>query len=435
MTGVLYRAAWALARPFAALVPGTGKPARALRGRFAAAGALSTWAASHRTSAPLAWFHAASVGEGRQAEAVLARVRVRRPEWQVAYTHASASAERLARSLPVAVAGYVPADTPGEVGRALDALRPAALIFAATDLWPVLVAEAARRGVPLGLVSGTLAPTSSRRGAMAARLLRPAYAALDRVGAIDEADARGLATLGVPAERIVVTGDTRHDSAAARAAALDRMAPHLRALSAPGAPIIVAGSTWPGDDVPLLTALHAMSSRLATRLVLAPHEPTPAALDAVEGRARRLLGKVRVERLSELESDPTSDRAGLWDVCLVDRIGVLADLYALADIAFVGGGFHRQGLHSVIEPAAHGVPVIMGPHYRSSRDATLLLKAGGARVGLDALELQRVLASWLIDEAAARAAGRAARAVVEQGLGAAERSADIVIELVEGRRA
>lgn len=435
MIDVLYGAVWALARPAAALAPGTGKLARALRGRFGAADVLSAWSRLHRTSAPLVWFHAASVGEGRQAEAVLTRVRALRPGWQIAYTHASASAEGLARSLPADVAGYLPADTPRDVDRALDALRPDALVFAATDLWPVLVAAAARRGVRLGLVSATLAPTSSRRGALAARLLRPAYAALDRVGAIDEADARGLAALGVAAGRIVVTGDTRHDSAAARAGALRRGAPHLAALRAPGPPVVVAGSTWDVDEEVLCDAAQRLGPAAPFRLVLAPHEPSASNLGMSEATTYQGAIGPRVQRLSTLEEAALGGQPAAWDVCVVDRVGVLADLYALADIAFVGGGFHRKGLHSVIEPAALGVPVLFGPQWRSSRDARLLLEAGAARTVDSDVELVTALRAWLTDEPSRAAAGRAARAVVERGLGAAERSAELVIELVEERRA
>jgi len=428
---VLYGAAWALARPFAALAPGTGKLGRALRGRFGAAAVLSAWSRSHRTSAPLVWFHAASVGEGRQAEAVLARVRALRPDWQIACTHASASAERLARSLPADVAGYLPADTPRDVALALDALRPAALVFAATDLWPVLIAAAARRGVGLGLVSGTLAPTSSRRGALAKRLLRPAYQALDRVGAIDQPDADGLAALGVARERLAITGDTRHDSAAARAAALDRAAPHLRALAAPGPPIVVAGSTWDADEAVMHDALPRLWPATPIRLVVAPHEPTEPRLREIEAFAGPANLDPRVVRLSALEAAARGGPPAPWDVCVVDRVGVLADLYALAHVAFVGGGFHRKGLHSVIEPAALGIPVLFGPEWRSSRDARLLLDAGAARAVENGIELARAIGGWLASDSAHASAGRAARAVVEKGLGAAERSAQLVIELVE----
>jgi 3-deoxy-D-manno-octulosonic-acid transferase len=431
----LYRLGWTAARPFAApLSLAGGKLGRAIRGRRASVPTLAAWAArERRAGAPLVWFHAASVGEGRQAETVLRRAKAARPGWQLAYTFSSPSAERLAASLPVDVAAYAPFDTVRDVAAALDAVRPTAIVFGATDIWPELARQAAARGVALGLVSATLAPTSSRRGAVARRLLGPAYAALGAVGAIDAADARELERLGVAPSRITLTGDTRHDSALARLAAADRSAPYLRALAAGGAaPIVLAGSTWPSDERVLLPALGDLRSRGARfRLVVAPHEPTPSHLEALERRIRQHLGPdVEVVRLSSLLNAGTLP-SGNWDVVLVDQVGILAELFTTASIAYVGGGFHKAGLHSVIEPAAAGVPVLFGPGHRGSRDARLLLEAGGAQAARDIRELSEALGRWLTNETARAAAGAAARAVVERGEGAADRSLQLVIALVE----
>jgi len=445
MTPPWYRAAWALARPLAGLAArGDSKLARAVRGRLGGAGALVEWSMAHRERGrPLVWMHAASVGEGRQAEAVLERLRAARPGWQFVYTFLSPSAERLAATLPVAFAGYVPADTPGDTGRALDAVRPDLLCFNATDVWPELVRQASRRGVRLALVSANLAAASSRLGTVARSLLGPAYAAFDRVGAIDDPDAARLVALGVREDRIIVTGDARHDAAHARARAVDRTAPHLRALAVDGdpRPILVAGSTWPADETRLLPALgRVLGEGTGLRLVLAPHEPTAAHLAGLARSLPLALGSgVRVRLLSDLEAQlrggtppAGAQPAGAgWDVCLVDRVGVLADLYAAAALAYVGGGFGRAGLHSVIEPAALGVPVLFGPRWQGSRDARLLLDAAGGRSVSDDATLTAALRHWLNDETARTAAGAAARAVVDRGQGAAERSVGLLLSLLE----
>jgi 3-deoxy-D-manno-octulosonic-acid transferase len=440
MTPPWYRAAWALARPFAPLASaGRGKFARSVRGRRGAPAALERWAAAHRDPArPLVWLHAASVGEGRQAEAVLRLLRAARPGWQFVYTHSSPSAEAFAAALPADFAGYVPFDTARETGRALDAARPSLLCFAATDVWPELVHQAVRRGAPTALVSANLAAASSRLGAAARALRGPAYAELDRVGAIDAADAERLVALGARPGSVVVTGDTRHDAALARAAALDRGASHLAALTRAGGdgPIVVAGSTWPSDDARLLPALGALrrtGGRVPFRLVVAPHEPTPAHRRALaEGVAAAFPGAAEVVLLSDLEARAREGApAPHWDVCVVDRVGVLAELYAAAAVAYVGGGFHRHGLHSVIEPAALGVPVLFGPRWRMSRDARLLLDAGGGAAAADERGLEAALRAWLGNGTARATAGAAARAVVERGRGAAERSVGLLLDLLE----
>jgi 3-deoxy-D-manno-octulosonic-acid transferase len=157
------------------------------------------------------------------------------------------------------------------------------------------------------------------------------------------------------------------------------------------------------------------------RLIIAPHEPTEAHLGPVERWAAD--ARLQCARLSA----PTAPGA---DVVVVDRVGVLGDLYALADAAYVGGGFHAAGLHSVLEPAAFGVPVLFGPRFANSRDAGLLIAAGGGRSEGDAEGLARVLGTWLADASVRLEAGRRARDLVRDGLGAAELSWQLVAGLL-----
>ncbi len=402
-------------------LPGDGKLARALRARRQVIGHVEAWAAAAREIArPLLWMHAPSVGEGLQARPVIELLRARHPQWQFAYTWFSPSAERFASQLPVDVVGCLPFDTGSSARRMLDALRPTALVMAKLDVWPRLVETAHARRVRLGIISATLAATSSRAGGFARALLRDAYAALDAVGAIDADDASRLERLGVRGEVVTVTGDTRYDQVAARARAADRGSPLLARLTSTR-PTLVAGSTWPADEEVLLLAWESLRrSRPELRLVIAPHEPTPAHLIPIERWAAR--AQLRLARLD------TAD-AGT-DVILVDRVGVLGELYALAGAAFVGGGFHAAGLHSVLEPAAFGAPVIFGPRHLGSRDAGLLLAAGGGRSVSSVHEMEVALRDWLGAGDSHRRAGAAAHAVVTAGLGAAERSASLVESLM-----
>src|ERR1019366_9939145 len=125
--------------------------------------------------------------------------------------------------------------------------------------------------------------------------------------------------------------------------------------------------------------------------------------------------------------DPAAASA---DVVLVDRVGVLGDLYELADIAYVGGGFHSAGLHSVIEPAAFGVPVLFGPRHAASRDAALLLACRGGFSVASASEIAMRVLALFAEPAARSTAGGPARALGQGGLGAAERSAALVERLI-----
>ncbi|HEY7685844.1 MAG TPA: glycosyltransferase N-terminal domain-containing protein [Gemmatimonadales bacterium] len=411
-----------------------GKIARGLAARHGLADRYSTWAAAHRDPRrPLVWFHAPSVGEGLQAKPVLEALRAARPEWQLAYSFFSPSAERLAKALPVDFTDYLPLDRLPDVRAGLETLAPTALVYAKLDVWPELTLAAAARGTRLGLISATVAPSSSRLAWPVRVWASPAYAALDRIGAISAEDAARLERLGARRATITITGDTRYDSVAERAERLDRSSEPLASLTPeePDTFTIVAGSTWPADEAVVLPAFAEFASRgvtRGTRLILAPHEPSASHLAAVDTAAER-CGLPRPLRLSQIGTASP----GRTTVILVDRVGVLADLYALGQAAYVGGGYHRAGLHSALEPAAFGVPMCVGPGWTMSRDAGVLLHRGGAVAlpedGRQALVNQWL--TWLGDPVVRARAGAAAAAVVREGRGAAARTAALVQELVD----
>jgi 3-deoxy-D-manno-octulosonic-acid transferase len=261
--------------------------------------------------------HAPSVGEGLQARPVARLLRERQPGLQLAYTFFSPSAERFARSLGADFSDYLPFDTIGDADAALDALRPRAIVFSKLDVLPTLVERAAARGIPLALISATLAESSARRSGIGALVLRDAYRALDAVGAVSADDAARLQQLGVRGDRISVTGDARYDEAWARALASGQQGALLDPLRS-GRPTLVAGSTWPADVEPLLEAWSGVRGRVSTaRLVIAPHEPTASQLEPVSRWAA--CSALRCATLC----DPAAASA---DVVLVDRVGVLGDL-------------------------------------------------------------------------------------------------------------
>jgi 3-deoxy-D-manno-octulosonic-acid transferase len=415
-----YEGAARVARALAAFAPASGNK---LVETFAARrNVIERFEAFARDPArPLLWMHAPSVGEGLQARPVLDLVRTRRPQTLLAYTYFSPSARAFASHLPVDFCDVLPFDSAPDMRRALAALAPTALVFSKLDVWPTLAREASARGTRLGVVSATLARDSSRRGGFAAAILRDAYARLDRVGAISTEDADRLIALGVPASRVSVTGDTRYDQVWARAASVDRSSPLLAPLRS-DRPTLVAGSTWPADEHVLQSAWLSARARVPdARLIVAPHEPTAAHLAPIEQWATD--SGLRHARLG-------TDAAGTAEIVIVDRVGILGDLYAIATAAFVGGGFHDAGLHSVLEPAAFGVPVLFGPRHHASRDAGLLIDEDGAESVAGATGLTSALERWLGVRSERDAAGAAALRVVRRGLGAAERSYALVAELM-----
>ena len=425
----LYGAAGLFARTVTATgIPGDGKRSQAIAARRDLLPRYRTFGQTARDRArPLAWFHAPSVGEGLMALPVMQRLRAVRPDVQQAYTHFSPSAAGFAQRTGADFSAYLPFDVAAHMAAALDALQPTALIFSKVDVWPVLVDEAVRRGVRVGMISAALAEHSGRRRGLAATLTRDAYSALAGVGAVDQADAERLVKLGVRASVIQVTGDTRYDQVSARTAAAEQTAPWLARFRAQPRITLVAGSTWPADESALLPAWQAVAARWpgALRLIIAPHEPTAAQLEPIG--AWCTAAGLRGARL-DAPDDATAD------VVIVDRVGVLGELYALADAAFVGGGFHDAGLHSVIEPAAFAAPVTFGPRHSASRDAALLVAAGGAVAADDSRALRAILERWCdpADPSERRGIGADARRVVARNVGAADASAALVLSLLEG---
>lgn len=404
-------------------VGGSSKLARSLGARRDGLSPARDWASAHRDVArPLVWFHAPSVGEGLQAKPVIQLLRERRPDVQIAYTHFSPSAERFAASVGADFHGYLPFDTTANAAAMLSALRPSALVYSKLDVWPILTSAAVAQGVRVGMISATLAEGSGRRGALAAALLRDAYAALALVGAIDADDADRLTALGVHAKRVRVTGDTRYDQVAARAAGRQASSALLAPLKS-HRPTLVAGSTWPADEKVLFAAWRALKVAVPdARLIIAPHEPSAAHAAPIERWAAE--SGLSIAALDAARSDD--------DVVLVDRVGVLGDLYALASVAYVGGGFHAAGLHSVLEPASFGIPVLFGPRHHMSRDARLLYEQHGGEPVRDVPEFVRALRTFFTEDDTRARAGTAALSVVRDGLGAADRSLALVLNLLDG---
>lgn len=407
------------------LARGDGKLARGIRGRRGVLERMEAWAREGRDPArPLAWFHAPSVGEGHQARAVIQAFRARRPDAQVVYTFFSPSAERFAATVDADFADYLPLDAAGDVRRALDALKPGVIAFSKYDVWPVLTREAAARGVRLLLLSATLPASAGRLRGPARALLGAAYGRLDTVGAISAQDAERFGGLGVPAARRAVMGDARFDQVWGRVETVARGSGLLAPFAESDRPTIVAGSTWPEDERHLLAAVGSLVEKgRGVRLVLVPHEPTPEHVRQARRRMTELgLGWTMISELRPGDESP---------VVLVDRVGVLGELYAVADVAYVGGGFGSAGLHSVLEPAAFGAPVLFGPRHANAREAGELVAAGGAFEVASAEEVERVLAG-LLDVYETRAhAGAAAREYVHTRLGAAGRGAEMVERALE----
>lgn len=422
----VYDVATQLARPMASLAaPLSAKLRAGVSGRRGALEHLVDWAKRERDPArPLVWLHAPSVGESLMAQAIISELRARVDDVFVAFTFFSPSAERVAGRIGADVAGYLPWDTNANMARAVAVLKPGAIAFVRTEIWPGLVRAAVAGNSRLALVNAVLALNSSRLRPGSKWLLGPFYQQLDAVGAVSRPDGDRFSRLGVTHDRVRVTGDARFDQVYSRIQGLDTDQPMLGRLRDPRVTTLVAGSTWPTDEAELIPAFAAARKGSPLRLIIAPHEPDAGHLRGVEQRLD--AAGVRHARLGAVEADT----GALPEAIVVDRLGVLADLYAIATVAYVGGGFHGAGLHSVIEPAALGVPTIFGPRHGNAREADELAGKGGGFVASDG----PAIASLVLDLAARpmhrRQASESARGFVTARLGGARRNAELIADLL-----
>ncbi|HVA39909.1 MAG TPA: 3-deoxy-D-manno-octulosonic acid transferase, partial [Candidatus Binataceae bacterium] len=403
----LYNALWYPALPVALALSGAAGGAETRRARLGLA-----WAGDGRaTSAePRIWAHAASVGEvGALRAVVTALVRERPGATLVVTAMTAAGRDAARRSIPGARAHLLaPLDCRRALRPFLDALRPTLVLIAEAELWPNYFIESHRAGARVAIVNGRISERAFGRYRYVRPLLREALACADLVLAQTDDDAHRFLALGVAESRVSVTGNTKFDLESLGAAPLR---PELVAF-APGCPLLVAGSTAPGEERIVLDAWRELRTRFgAIALALAPRHLERVA--EVEG----LLRAARLEYSKASAPDVTA--AGTSHVLLLDTMGELRAMYGRGAAAFVGGSLlPGRGGQSLAEPAAAGVPVLFGPFHENQRAiASALLEARAGAAVRDAAELARAVTALLDDEPERLATGRRARAVVERMAG------------------
>lgn len=387
------------------------------RGVAARRGLLERWSRAVEpitTVGPRIWLHAASAGETLQAKPIADAIRNQRPNAAIFFSFFSPSAERYVEGwqTPDAI-DYLPFDVAGPTRRMFEILRPDALVLVSGELWPNLVWSASEAGVSLAQVCCRLGPHSGRRRWPMRSLSDDLYRRFTAIGAVAAPDAQRLVALGVPADLIAVTGDTRFEITLTRLKADADSSLPWGPPSGNG-PVVVAGSTWPSDEAVLVPAIARLRARHPDLVsIVAPHEPTPEALTRLEGQFAD--AGLQTARMGSLASDEGSP------VVLVDKVGILYRLYAIADLAYVGGGF-QGAVHNTMEPAAHTVPVAVGADHGHPFEVGEMVADGGLIEVTSARELAETWGRWLDAPDLRRAAGRAARTVIEKHRGAADRT-------------
>ena len=363
------------------------------------------------------WIHAVSLGETRAAAILLEELRAQQPGVRVLLTHGTATGraegERLLR--PGDAQAWLPWDTPQAVSRFLEHFRPAIGVLMETEVWPNLAAGCAEHGVPLVLANARLSEKSMRQALRLARLSRPAYAALSAAWAQTDADARRLARVGASVGGVF--GNLKFD-AEPDPQQLVRGRAWRRQL---GRPVVMFASSREGEEEALFQAM-AQHKDSDVQWLLVPRHPQRfaevAALAAHHG--------LTVSRRTSWGEAPP--RAGLW---LGDSLGEMALYYGMADVALLGGSFEPLGGQNLIEAAASGCPVVMGPHTFNFADAAQLAQEAGAALRVETMaDAVRTALALVADRDRQSQVAAAGLAFAAAHRGAARRTAEALLALV-----
>ena len=372
-------------------------------------------------SAPGIWLHAVSLGEMSAAAPLLSALRARHPDLPLLVTTATPAGRARARALLGAGADirFLPYDTPGAVRRFLARIRPRGAVIMETELWPNLLRECERRGVPVLLASARLSMKSVSRYGRFGNLFSGVFSKNLFVAAQTAADAERFRAIGSLSGQTQVVGNVKFDLELDPG--IENTGRTLReSYEAAGASygaarfVWIAGSTHAGEEEQVLDA-HAVLQASAPNalLVLVPrHKDRFAAVADLLARRGVVFARRSV----------TQVLSGDTQVLLADTLGELPALYASADVAFVGGSLVPIGGHNLLEPAALGLPVLTGPSYFNSLEiAQLLLARGAALQVMNGQDLAAQLKRLLGHPAECRRIGAIGKEIVAANRGSVER--------------
>jgi 3-deoxy-D-manno-octulosonic-acid transferase len=369
------------------------------------------------------WLHALSIGELLSAGGLIQRLHGELRGRPLYLSVSTASAFAMARDRFASCCEgmfYFPYDVGFAVKRCLAAVDPALIVLIETDIWPGFLAEVRRQRIPSLLVNARLSAESFRAYTRLRMLFEPAFNTFQGIYPQSHGEAERFLALGVAPERLRQSGNLKFDVAAALPGH-DAVAAMREQFFIPSeARILIAGSTHRGEEALVRSCFLRLRDQFPTlHLIIVPRRPDRGADvlelfqgdDATAALASQLVGPARV--------------------VVVDRMGCLSRLYALADVAVIGGSFVPQGGQNPIEPAAWGKPVVFGPDMHDFPDVSAwLLRAGGAIQAANDADLYEACHRLLSDRQAANAMGEQARSVVIEHLGATEKVLQDVIGLL-----
>lgn len=366
------------------------------------------------------WLHAASVGEIVAGSAIVREIKRQMPQRPVLVSVYTATGFEMACRIVPEAEGvlFFPFDLPWLVAKFLDAIRPRAFIMVETELWPNFLREAKKRGVHTMLVNGRISDRSARQYKYMYSLLQDMLDNVDVFCMRSRLDADYILRLGADPARVFITGDTKFDQTYTAVTAAEQAALRVEFGLQDCHPLLVAGSTHPGEEQEVFTAMQIVRQTYPRAgLIVAPRKTERAAEVAAQAVQAGFTPVCRTALSTSV------GQVRDHDTVILDTIGELGRVYSLADVVFVGGSLSRLGGHNVLEPAAHGKPILVGPHMDNFRESHALLAARGACVTVrSGRELGTKIQEILADPERQAAMADSARAVVAENKGAAAKS-------------
>ena len=353
------------------------------------------------------WVHAASVGEFEQARPIIAALKEKHPEITLFVSFLSDSGYNARKNFPDAsVVFYLPADTRENAKRLLSLVKPDLLLLMRYDFWPNHLLEAKRYGITLILAAAVLQHGSTYFNPLLRGFYKNIFHLFDRIYTVSKQDTLAFRQI-FNYQHAETAGDSRFDQVFRRSRNFERI-DHLKPLFE-NRTVLIAGSVWEKDELLLIAAWQKLEVKPS--LLLVPHEVHPEKMAQLYHELQsRSLDFVPISTMNET-FDPERQ------ILVIDQTGYLAELYSLASMAYVGGGF-GVNVHNTLEPAVHGIPVLFGPRYHNSPEAEGLVAAGGATVIHDQKELAAALKTLTTNTLQREKIGQKAAAFVQENIGA-----------------
>lgn len=415
----LYALAWVLLWPLSLL---HRKLRQGLWARFGLTRRIRSQTADW-PAAPRYWFHFSSSGEFEQCLPVLEELKRAKPTAKIFISCFSPSGRKAVRleegrrgnsPLPWDGFDYAPLDLPIFYGPLLAALRPQALIFINRELWPGLVDGCRRRQIPVYLIASFFSGSTQNKN----RRLAPVVKQLTAAGTVDLASSQYLQSLA-PALKVRKIGDPRVERVLNRKQTSAATLRSAEAFFPP--PVLLFASLRPKDLAALAPGFGLLGqSPLSPRLVLVPHDPRPAEVEACRQALTNFGLKPRLWSHWLRAPDENSP-------LIVDTVGMLAELYRIATLVFVGGSFNRR-VHNVLEPAAYGRPIFCGPLIENSREALELRERQGLYSYADGTELIQAMEALLRDPEEQARRAKVLADYLSEDVGAAKRYVDLILQ-------